>query len=46
MWSGQEFHGGHHTVAAPLGEIPVFYRKKSEFRTLFTEITNQKYSNY
>ncbi|QER67092.1 alpha-glucosidase [Paucilactobacillus nenjiangensis] len=46
LWSGQEFHGGHHTVAAPLGEIPVFYRKKSEFRTLFTEITNQKYSNY
>ncbi len=27
LWSGKEYGGGHHTVRAPLGELPVFIRK-------------------
>lgn len=30
IWSKKEYRGGHHTVSAPIGEIPVFVRKGSE----------------
>ena len=30
LWSGKEYVGGHHTVSAPIGEIPVFVRKGAE----------------
>ncbi len=36
FWTGKVFPGGtRHTVPAPLGEIPVFYRAESEFLELF-----------
>lgn len=41
LWSGKEFSGGDVTVDAPLGEIPVFYRKNSQFNQLFEGITNK-----
>lgn len=34
----EEFQGGHHKISAELGNIPVFYRKESEYRTLFDSI--------
>lgn len=38
LWSGKEFHGGWVTVPAPCGEIPVFYRKQSDFIPLFLSL--------
>ena len=35
LWSGETYHGGRHTVPAPLGEPPVFCRKDSVFLTEF-----------
>ena len=36
LWSGKEYTGGErHLVPAPLGEIPVFYRKTSPYAELF-----------
>lgn len=40
LWSGEEFTGGTHTVAAPLGETPVFYRKNTEWMELFEKLRN------
>ncbi|MBN2050170.1 MAG: hypothetical protein JW760_06970, partial [Spirochaetales bacterium] len=28
-WTGKEYGGGRHVVDAPVGRIPVFYRKDS-----------------
>ena len=42
LWTGEEYRGGDTTVKAPVGQIPVFYRKDSKYRTLFEEI-RQKY---
>ena len=35
LWSGKEYTGGWVTVDAPLAEPPVFYRKGTEFASLF-----------
>ena len=35
VWSGETFEGGEVTVAAPLGQPPVFYRSASPFAGLF-----------
>ncbi|MBN2655786.1 MAG: alpha-glucosidase [Spirochaetales bacterium] len=37
LWSGKEYKGGWFTVDSPLGHPPVFYRKNSEFASLFQE---------
>ena len=43
LWTGKEYKGGKkHMVEAPLGKIPVFYRKDGEFAGLFREI-GEKY---
>jgi len=31
LWTGETYHGGHHTVPAPIGEPPVFCRAESTF---------------
>lgn len=41
LWSGKEYGGGEHTVAAPVGQIPVFYRKNSTYKDLFAGITKK-----
>lgn len=38
LWSGKEYAGGEVTVAAALGEPPVFYEADSEYRGLFEDI--------
>ena len=38
LWSGESFAPGWHTVDAPLGYPPVFYRKDSEFTSLFRSL--------
>ncbi len=39
LWSGVVFEGGKEvTVDAPIGKIPVFYRKYSQYRDLFEEV--------
>lgn len=40
VWSGKEFGQGTHEVNAPIGQIPVFYRKDSEYADLFAQIKN------
>lgn len=41
FWSGKEFSGGTHTIAAPIGKIPAFYRKDSAYAELFKSITEK-----
>ena len=44
FWSGKLYTGGEaHIVPAPLGEIPVFYRVRSDYIELFRE-TGAKYN--
>ncbi len=38
LWSGEKLTRGTHTVSAPMGEPPVFYRAESEYAELFGEI--------
>ncbi len=38
LWSGKAYGKGEHTVPAPLGDTPVFYKKDSKFTPLFEEI--------
>ncbi len=40
LWSGREFGKGWHTVPAPCGEPPVFYRAESAYADLFRELRN------
>ena len=35
VWSGTEYAPGTHSIAAPIGMPPVFYRPESDFATLF-----------
>ena len=37
-WTGKEYRGGEVTVAAPLGQPPVFYRAHSEWQPLFAQL--------
>lgn len=43
LWSGREYGQGIHTVPAPLGEPPVFYKKTSLWAPLLGEI-GKKYA--
>lgn len=38
LWTGTEYGRGKHTVPAPLGDTPVFYRKGSAWSELFEAI--------
>lgn len=40
IWSGKKYTKGWQIVKAPLGEPPVFYRKKSKFSDLFRPLKN------
>ena len=42
LWSGKEYGGGKATVAAPIGEIPVFIRKSAQN---VLEILNEQINN-
>lgn len=42
VWSGKEYSGGWVKVEAPLGQPPVFYRKNSQFKTIFEAIKDIK----
>lgn len=37
FWTGKEYSGGEIKVEAPIGQPPVFYRKKSKYKDLFEE---------
>ncbi|MFP3126135.1 alpha-glucosidase [Ectobacillus funiculus] len=39
VWSGKEYKDGTVTVQSPVGYPPVFYRKKSEWKDLFSQLT-------
>ncbi len=42
FWTGKEYEGrAQHKIAAPLGKIPVFYRKESRFGQLFREVADK-----
>jgi alpha-glucosidase len=38
VWSGRDYPPGHHTIAAPIGRPPVFYRPDSTFAALFAAL--------
>jgi len=38
LWTGEICRGGRIRVAAPLGQIPVFYRKESSWKAVFQEL--------
>ena len=38
FWTGKTYLGGNHTISAPIGYPPVFFRKKSTYRELFESI--------
>ena len=38
LWTGTEYSRGEHTVPAPLGNTPVFYKKDSRWASLMEEI--------
>jgi len=43
FWCGKEYAGGKtYRVPAPLGKIPVFYRKGSSFAPLFREVGKER----
>lgn len=41
LWSGETFTRGSHTVGAPMGDPPVFYRAESKYAELFREISGK-----
>lgn len=40
LWSQQAFGNGWHTVPAPMGRPPVFYRKRADFAGLFAQLAD------
>jgi len=38
LWSGKRYRGGDHTVPAPLGEPPAFWRSGSAWKDLFSSL--------
>lgn len=40
LWTGKEVEPGEITVDAPIGKIPVFYRKDSTYAPLFASLKN------
>lgn len=41
LWSGREYSGGEYEISAPIGEIPVFIRKESNFREAFINLKKE-----
>ncbi len=41
LWSGEHFAPGRHSVAAPAGKPPVFWRAGSDFAPLFTRLRGE-----
>lgn len=41
VWDGKEYGAGEHEICAPLGTIPVFYRKHSEYSELFKKLKEE-----
>ena len=41
LWTGKSYGQGEHTVPAPLGNTPVFYRKDSRWADLMAEIARK-----
>lgn len=41
IWDEKEYGAGEHEICAPLGTIPVFYRKGSEYTTLFRKLKEE-----
>lgn len=39
FWTGKTYERGYHTVPAPLGQIPAFYKKNSEYAALFQSVS-------
>jgi sulfoquinovosidase len=39
LWSGEDLSPGQHTVGAPLGKPPVFFRSDSAFAELFVRVS-------
>lgn len=37
-WTGKEYRGGHHKIEVPIGYPAVFYRKSSEYKSLFDKL--------
>ena len=44
FWTGRSYKPGRHRVSAPLGRIPVFYRRDSEYAALFRRAA-EEYKN-
>ena len=42
VWTGQEFAGGHHRIAAPIGSPPVFSRADSRFADVFAALPQMR----
>lgn len=42
VWTGEEYGQGTYEVSAPIGQIPVFYRKGSNYEDLFKGIKSVK----
>jgi len=42
LWDENEYKGGVHTIASPIGKPPVFIRKKSQFKTELLTIKEVK----
>ncbi len=40
FWTGHLYKGGEHTIPAPIGYPPVFYRKQSAYEKLFNQVAN------
>ena len=38
LWTGKRLSGGEHTVSAPMGKPPVFYRAEGEYAGLFRQL--------
>lgn len=41
LWSGKEYSGGEYELSAPIGEIPVFIRKDSNFKEEFLNLKKE-----
>lgn len=41
LWSGKEYTGGEYEFSAPIGEIPVFIRKESDFKEAFLNLQKE-----
>lgn len=41
LWTGKQYRGGTYTIDAPIGKMPVFYRKHSDYAPLFESITKK-----